>query len=117
MPAASPPPTTRDEQHLVRGGVRREQGHRYRERRPEDEHHLASVAVSESAEVEHGGSEPQRVADRDQVERDLRRVERFPDRGQCDVRDRQVQVRDGRDEDERDEDEPGTVGTTLAGTV
>ena len=40
-------------------------------------------------------------------ERRLRRVERLADVGQRDVGDRQVQVGDGRDEDQGDQDEPG----------
>ena len=42
---------------------------------PEQQHQLAAVAVAERAEVEHRGGEPERVADRDQVERRLRGVE------------------------------------------
>ena len=103
------------EQHLVGRRVRSEQRHRDRERGAEDEHHLAPIAVAERTEVEHRGREPERVADRDQVERDLRRVEGLTDRRQRDVRDRQVQVRDRSDEDQRDEDDAGTVRCFGAG--
>src|SRR5262249_43669259 len=51
----------------------------------------------------------------DQVEHRLARVEVLPDRRQCDVRDRQVQVGDGGDEDQRDEDEPATIGGSRRG--
>ena len=94
-----------DEQHFVGRREGGEQRHRDREGGAEDEHHLASVAVAERAEVEHRGRQPERVPDRDQVEHHLRRVERLPDRRQSDVRDRQVQVRDRRDEDQADEDD------------
>ena len=58
--------------------------------------------------IEHRRREAERVADRDQVQRDLRRVERLADRRQRDVR-RSSQVRDRRDEDQRDEDDARAV--------
>ena len=65
-----------DEQDRVRRRVRGEEAGRDRERRPEDQHPLASVAVPDRAEVQHRGREPERVPDGDQVERRLGRVER-----------------------------------------
>ena len=78
---------------------------------PSDQHHLAPVAVAQRAEVQHRGGEPQREADRDQVERGLRGVEGLADVGQGDVGDRQVEVRDGRDQDQREQDQPGAPGS------
>ncbi len=72
---------------------------------PSDEHHLAPVPVAEGAEVEDRRREAERVPDRDQVERRLRRVERLADVGERDVRDREVQVGDRGDEDQRDQDQ------------
>ena len=72
---------------------------------PEDQHQLAPVAIADRAEVEHRGGEAQGVADRDQIERRLARVELLGDRRQGDVRNREVQVRNRRDEDQRGEDE------------
>ena len=60
---------------------------------------------SPSAEVQHRGGEAERVADGDEVQRGLRRVERDADVGQRDVGDRQVQAGDCCDQDEREEDE------------
>ena len=45
----------------------------------EDEHQLAPVAVADRAEIEHRGGEAEGVADRDEVEGGLRRVERLAD--------------------------------------
>ena len=95
----------RGEEHAVGRRERGEQARRDRQRHAEQQHQLAPVAVAERAEVEHRGGEAERVADRDQVERRLRRVEVLADRRQRDVGDRQVQVRDAGDEDQRDEDE------------
>ena len=106
MPGREAAEQTRREQHLVGRRVRREQTGRHRQHHAQDQQQLAAVAVAEGAEVQHRCRQPQRVADRDQVERGLRRVERLADRRQRDVRDRQVQVRDARDQDQRDEDEP-----------
>ena len=84
-----------------RGGEAR----RDRQHHAEDQHHLAAIPVAERAEPQHRRGEPERVADGDQVERGLRRVERLPDVGQRDVGDREVQVRDRGHEDERQEHE------------
>ena len=86
-----------------------EAGRGDRERRAEEQHQLAPVAVAERAEVEHRRGETERVADCDQVERGLRGVERLADRGQGDVGDSQVQVGDRRDQDQRDEYETRTL--------
>ena len=115
-----------DDQDLDRRGERREEAGRDRQQHAEDEHQLAAVAVAEGAEPEDRRRQPERVADRHQVERGLRRVERLADGGQGDVRDRQVQVGDGRDQDQREQDEwpfsgpppvavAGGVGVVVAG--
>ena len=106
MPAASPP-RTRATKRTPDDGAKPASRHAgIVSDMPEDDHQLAPVPVAQRPEPEHGGGEPERVADRDQVERRLRRVERLADVGQRDVGDRQVQVRDRRDQDQRDEDEP-----------
>ena len=76
-----------------------------RQDHPENQQELPPVAVADGAEVQDRGSQPQRIADRDEVELGLRRVEVLPDRGQRDVRDGKTQVRDRRDRDQRAEDE------------
>ena len=86
---------------------------------PSDQHHLAAVAVAERAEVQHRRRQTERVADRDQVEGGLRRVERLADVGQRDVGDREVQVGDRGDEDQREEDEgpaPGALSRSPPAT-
>ena len=45
--------------------------------------HLAAVAVTERAEIQHRGGEAERVADRDQVQRGLRGVECMPMSGRA----------------------------------
>jgi hypothetical protein len=65
---------------------------------------LASVAVADRAEPEHGGRQAQREPDRDEVQGDLRRVERIPDRGERHVRDGEVEVGDRRHEDQGEQD-------------
>jgi hypothetical protein len=70
---------------------------------------MPAVPVAESAEPENGARQPERIADCDQVERGLRRVEVLADVRQRHVRDRQVQVRDPGDDDQRGEDEPGPL--------
>jgi hypothetical protein len=107
QPAAEPG----DEQHRVARGVRGEQREGDRQRRPEDQHDLASVPVAERAEPQHGGREPERIAHGDQVQRRLGRVERRPDRWQGDVGDREVQVGDRRDQDQGGEHESCTRGS------
>ncbi len=94
-----------DREHAVGGCVRGEQARGDRQQHAADQHHLAAVPVAERAEVEHRRREAERVAHRDQVERGLRRVERLADVGQRDVGDREVQVGDRGDEDQREEDE------------
>ena len=61
------------EEDLVRRRPRGEQARRNRQRHAQDQHQLAPVAVAERAEVEHRRGEAQGVADRDQIERGLRR--------------------------------------------
>ena len=104
MPAARPPPS-RAAKSTVVGGVRGEQAQGHRERDSEQQHHLAPVAVAEGTEVQHRRGEPERVADRDQIERGLRGVERLADIGKRDVGDREVQVRDRGYEDQRQQHE------------
>ena len=76
---------------------------------------LPAVAVAERAEPEHRAGQPERVADRDEVERGLASIERLADRRQGDVRDRQVEVRDGRDDDQRREDEARSLRSRARG--
>ena len=76
---------------------------------------LAAVPIAERPEPQDRGGQAQRVADSHQVERRLRGVERRADRRQRDVGDRQVQVGDGRHEDQRREDDPPIRRTSGAG--
>ena len=110
MPAERPPSSAGGEEHLVAGRVGREQAGRHREHHAEDQHHLAAVAVAERAEVEHRGGQAERVADGDQVERRLRRVE-APCRssGRATLATDEVQVGDGGDEDQRQQ-HPARLG-------
>ena len=110
MPAATPPKQAGDEEDAVGGGEAGQQRGRDREPHAEQQHHLAPVAVAERAEVEDRGRQPERVADGDQVERRLAGVEGLADVGQGDVGDRQVEVGDRRDQDQRREDETGALG-------
>ena len=110
MPAASPPTTRAANRTSIEGARAASRRRRDRQRHAQDEHHLAPVAVAQRAEVEHGGGEAERVADRDEVERGLPRVEGRPDDGQRDVRDGQVQIRDRRHDDEGGEDQRRTLG-------
>ena len=57
---------------------------------------------------------PRELADGHQVERGLRGVEGGTDRRQGDVRDRQVEVGDGRDKDQRGQDHPPICGYRRA---
>ena len=75
-----------------------------RDRDAEQQHRLAAVPVAQRAEPQHRRREPERVADGDEVELRLRRVEVQPDVGERDVGDRQRQVRDRGDDDQRAED-------------
>ena len=68
---------------------------------PSQQHLLAAVAVAERAEVEDRGGEPERVADGDQVEAGLAGVEGLADVRQGDVGDREVEVGDRGDGDQR----------------
>ena len=111
MPAASPPPTRATKSTVSDGAQAASSDIGIASAVPRTQHHLAPVAVAERAEPEHRAREAERVADRDQVERRLARVEVLADRRQRDVRDRQVQVRDRRDEDQRDQDEAGALGS------
>ena len=114
MPAESAAEDAGEREHLVGGRVRGEEARGDRQQHAADEHHLAPVAVAQRAQVQHRRRETERVADRDQVEGGLRRVERLADVGQRDVGDRQVQVGDGGDEDQREEDELGAVAVAGA---
>ncbi len=105
MPAESPPRMRAATSTLVGRCVRREETGRDRQQHAEDQHHLAAVPVAQRTEVEHRRGQTERVADRDQVEGGLRRVERLADVGQGDVGDREVEVGDRGDEDQREEDE------------
>src|SRR5262249_11933761 len=78
-------------------------------RHSEQEQELPPVAIADRAEVQHRRGEAERVSDRDQVERRLRGVEVLPDVGQRDVRDGEVEVRHARDDDQREQDEPGPL--------
>ena len=105
MPAERPP-TTRAAKSTVSDGAKPATSDAgIGQPHAEDDHELAAVAVAERAEPEHGGGEAERVADRDEVQRRLRRVERLADVGQRDVRDREVEVRDRGDQDQRDKHE------------
>ena len=99
-----------DEEDAVGGGEAGEQGGGDRQPHPQHQHHLAPVAVAERAEVEDRGRQPERVPDRDQVERRLAGVEGLADVGQGDVGDGEVEVGDGGDQDQRREDEAGALG-------
>jgi hypothetical protein len=74
------------------GRVRRQKGRGDGEERSQQEHGLASVAVTEGPEVEDGPGQAEREADRYEVERGLRRPEGRADLGECHVRDGQVEV-------------------------
>ena len=100
-----------DEEDLVGGRIRRQQARGDREEHSEHEQKLAPVAVADRPQPEDGRRKPQRIADRDQVERRLGRVERRADRRQGDVGDREVEVGDRRNEDQRDENEPRPFGS------
>ena len=97
-----PPMIRANDQHLVGRSPRGEDARRDRQPDAQDQHQLAAVAVAERAEVEHRRSETERVPDRDQVERRLRGVERLADVGKRHVGDREVQVRDRGDQDQRE---------------
>ena len=107
-----------EDEEAVGRRIRSRDGRRDRQRDPQDEHHLAPVAVSQRAEVQHRGGEAERVADGDEVQRGLRRVEGDADVGQRHVGNRQIQVGDCRDQDEREEDERAAFRRTgsLNGT-
>ena len=109
MPAASPP-STRAPISTSTDGAQAASRHAGTERTtPEQQHHLAPVAIAERAQVEHGRGEAERVADGHQVELRLRGVERLADVGERHVGDGEVEVGDGRHEDQRAEHQ------TLAG--
>ena len=99
-----------NEQDPIGRRVRGEQARGDRKRRADDQHEFPPVPVPQRPEVQDRRREPERVADGDQVQGRLGRVERSADGGQRDVRHRQVQVGDGRDEDERDQDQTGALG-------
>ena len=104
-PGGQPSRDACDEEHLVGGREPGEERGRDRQPHPEHDHQLAAVAVAQRAEPEHRRREPERVPHGDEVERRLRGVERLADVRQRDVRDRQVEVGDPRDDDQGEEDE------------
>ena len=69
MPAESPPSRRATNSTSIGRRERGEDAGGDRQRDAEHQHHLAPVAVAERPEVEHGGGEAERVADRDEVER------------------------------------------------
>ena len=75
----------------------------------QDQHQLAAVTVPDRTQVQHRGRQAERVADGDQVQRRLRRVEGLADRRQRDVGHREVEVGDRRAQDQRSEDQTGTL--------
>ena len=95
----------RSDQDLDARGERGEQAGRDRQCDAREEHQLSAVAVAKRAEPQHRRRETERVADGHEVELDLGGVERLADRGQCHIRDRQVQVGDCRNENQRNKDE------------
>jgi hypothetical protein len=99
-----------DEKDVVGRRPRSQHGRRNRECRAQDQHELASVAVADRSEVEHRRGEAQGIADRDQIERRLPGIELLGNRRKRDIGHGQVEVGDGRYQDERDEDKPRTVG-------
>ncbi len=98
------------EEHPDRRSECREHARGDRQRHATDQHQLTPVAVTERAQIEHRGGKPERVAHGHEVERRLPRIERLADVRQRDVSHRQVEVGDRRYQDERDEDEPRTLG-------
>ena len=110
MPAATPPSSRATKRTPSEGAKPASSEAGIESPMPEQQHHLAPVAVAERAEVEDRGRQPERVADGDQVERRLAGAEGLADVGQGDVGDRQVEVGDRRDEDQRREDEAGALG-------
>ena len=110
MPGGEAAEHAGEEEDADRGREAGQQRGRDREGHAEEQHHLAPVAVAERAQVEHRGGEAERVADGDQVERVWPGVEGLADVGQRDVGDREVQVRDRGDQDQRAEHEPGALG-------
>ena len=100
----------RDEQHGVGRSPRSQETHGYRKGGADQQHRLAPVAVSQRAEVQHRARESKRVPNRDQVQRGLRGLEGGADRWKSDVGHRQVQVGDGGDQDQRDENQRAVLG-------
>ena len=99
-----------EEEHLGGGGEGGEDRERDGQRHAEQQQRLAPVAVADRAEVEDGGGEAERVADRDQVDHRLAGVEGLADVRQGDVGDGEVEVGDPGDQDQRPKDEPGALG-------
>jgi len=93
------------EQHVDRRRPRGEAVGGNRQDHPENQQELPPVAIADCAEVQNRRSQAQRVADRDEVELGLGRIEVLPDRRQGDVRDGKTQVCDGRNCDQRAKDE------------
>ena len=92
-------------QHLDRRRERSDEAGRDRQTDTEQQQHLSAVSVSNGPEPQDGGGEPERVADGHEVQLRLGCVEREADRRECDVGDRQVQVRDRGHDDQRREDD------------
>ena len=98
-----------EEEEGVGGCERGEQRHRDCQRRSQKEHQLAPVAVAEGPQPQHRAREAEGIADCDQIERGLGGVEMLADVRQGDVGHGEVEVRDPRDDDQRDEDDAGAV--------
>ena len=109
MPAASPPSTRAPKSTSADGAKAAVRAAGSAIAMPRISMQLAPVAVADGAEVQHGGREAQRVADGDQVKLGLGRVEGFADIGEGDVGDRQVEVGDRGDQDQREEHEGGAA--------
>ena len=99
-----------DDQDLDRRRESGQQAGRDRQQHAEDEHELPPIAIPECAEPEHRRGQTERIADGNEIEGGLRRAERRADVREGDIRYRQVQVGDGRDEDQGQQDKPGLLG-------
>ena len=89
-----------EDQHLDGGRRSANERGRYRQRHAEDGHHFAPVAVAERTEPEDRAGQAQRIGHGHEVELGLCRIEVGADGRQRDIRHRQGQVGDGRDDDE-----------------
>ena len=111
MPADRAPDDAGEDEHLDAARPRRDEAGGDREADAEEQHHLPAVAITERAEPQHRGRQTERVPDGDEVELRLRRVERDADVGKRHVRDGEVQVGDGRHQDERKQHHPAAGGS------